>query len=66
VSQGKHRKAPGIDGISLEIYKGQTDVIKTELLEIVNMFTYSPILARKVQGQMVFIPKKSTRKNRRL
>jgi len=60
VSQGKHHKAPGIDGISLEFYKVQWDVIKTELLQIVNnMFTNGPILARQVQGQIVCIPEKS-------
>jgi len=40
VSQGKHHKAPGIDGISLEFYKVQWDVIKTELLQIVNNCVY--------------------------
>ena len=60
VSQGKHHKARGIDGISLEFYKAEWDVIKTELLQVVNnMFTNGPILARQVQGQIVCIPKKS-------
>ena len=59
VSQGKHHKAPGIDGVSLEFYKAGWDVIETELLQIVNnMFTNGPILARQVQGQIVCIPKK--------
>ena len=60
VSQGKHHKTPGIDGISLEFYEVQWDVIRTELLKIVNnMFTNGPILARQAQGQIVCIPKKS-------
>jgi len=59
VSQGKLHKAPEIDGICLEFYRVKWDVIKTELLQIINcMFTNGPILARQVQGQLVRIPKK--------
>ena len=59
VSQGKLHKAPGIDGICLEFYRVEWDVIKTELLQILNcMFTNGPLLARQVQGQVVCIPKK--------
>jgi len=59
VSQGKLHKAPGIDGICLEFYRSEWDVIKTELLKILNgMFTNDPILARQVQGHVVCIAKK--------
>jgi len=59
MSQDKLHKAPGIDGICLEFYRAEWDVIKTELLQILNcMFTNGPILARQVQGQVVSIPKK--------
>jgi hypothetical protein len=59
VSQGKLHKTPEIDGICLEFYRAEWDVIKTELLQILNcMFTNGPLLARQVQGQVVCIPKK--------
>jgi len=60
VSQGKLHKAPGIDGINLEFYKAEWDVIKSEFLQILNcMFTNGPILTQQVQRHVVCMPKKS-------
>jgi hypothetical protein len=59
ISKGKPHKAPGNDGISLEFYKSVWDVIKTELLQIINyMFANGPIMAQQAQGHVVCLLKK--------
>jgi hypothetical protein len=37
VSQGKPHKAPGVDGIGLEFYRSEWELIKTELVQIMNL-----------------------------
>jgi len=60
VSKGNPYKAPGIDGICLKFYKSSWDMIKTELLQIINcMLTNGPIMAQQVQGHVVCLPKKT-------
>jgi len=59
ISQGKPHKAPGPDGIGLEFYRSEWDVIKTELVKIMNcMFLNDPIIAQQVKGHVVCMPKK--------
>jgi len=59
ISQGKPHKASGVDGIGLEFYRSEWDVIKTELVQIMNcMFLKDPLMAQQVKGHLVCIPKK--------
>jgi hypothetical protein len=58
INQGKTKKAPGPDGIGLEFYKTQWNIIKVELLQVFNrMFSEEPIPAQQVKGLVVCIPK---------
>jgi hypothetical protein len=60
VAQGKPRKTPVTDGICLEFYRAAWDVIKDDLLQIMNsIFLNGLILDRQVQGQILCIPKKA-------
>ena len=60
ISKGNPHKAPESDGICLEVYKSAWDVIKTELLQIINhMFASGPIMAQQAQGHVVCLPKKA-------
>ena len=57
---GKPHKSPGIDGICLEFYKIAWEVIKNEMLQIMNMMLQNgPIMTDQVQGHIVCIPKKT-------
>ena len=58
ISKGKPHKAPGHDGISLRFYKMAWEVMKLDLLQIINcMYSDGIILARQLQGLIVCIPK---------
>jgi hypothetical protein len=59
--KGKRRKAPGSDGIVHEFYSTHWDIIKQELLEIVqNMYIEGNILAQQKHGVIVLLPKSNT------
>ena len=60
ITKGKPHKAPGHDGIGLEFYKGDWEIIKTELLQIMNnMYKDNKILESQLKGLIVCIPKKT-------
>ena len=60
ISKGKPHKAPGSDDICLDFYKSAWDVIKTELLQVINhMLANGPIMAQQAQGQVICLPKKA-------
>jgi hypothetical protein len=48
VSQGKPIKAPGVDGIGLEFYRMGWDIVRTELLQIMNnIYSQVPLMAHQ-------------------
>jgi len=58
IAKGKQHKAAGHDGIGLEFYKGAWEIIKTELLQIVNrMRSEGMKMERQLQVLIVCIPK---------
>ena len=59
ISQGKPHKAPGADGIGLEFYRSEWDVIKTELVQNNELHVLKHLwLEQQVKGHVVCIPKK--------
>jgi hypothetical protein len=59
-SQGKPNKAPGVDGIGLQLYRMGWSIIQTELLQIMNsMYSKETLLAHQVKGIMVYVTKKN-------
>ena len=60
IVKGKPHKAPGHDGIGLQFCKRAWEIIKTELLQIVNrMHIEGMTMVRELQGLIVCIPKHS-------
>ena len=68
VKKGKQHKSPGHDGICHEFFKRMWDVVKHDMLKVIN-HTYMEGLVSDAQkhGRIVCLPKKSrTRKPGRL
>lgn len=64
ITQGKSNKAPGQDGIYLEFFRTAWDVIKRELLQIMNhIHIDGRTSARQWQGLIVCLPKTPHPKN---
>lgn len=50
ITKGKPHKAPGHDGIGIEFYKGEWEIIKTEFLKIINnMYKDETILENQLK-----------------
>ena len=59
ISQAKSHEESGADGKGLEFYRSEWDVIKAELVQIMNwMFLNELLIAQQVKGHVVCIPKK--------
>jgi hypothetical protein len=60
VKQGKPHKAPGRDGICLELYKKTRETTKQDLLDVMNdMYREGQITERQKYGIIVCIPKQA-------
>ena len=60
IIKGKPHKSPGHDGIGLEFYRGAWELIKTELLQIINnMYKDDTALENQLKGLIVCLPKKT-------
>jgi hypothetical protein len=60
ISKGKSNKAPGTDGTCLEFFTVACEVVKLDLLHILNsMFLSGIIVGNQLQGHIVCLPKKS-------
>jgi len=58
ITKGKPHKAPSHDGIGVEFFKGAWEIIKTELLQIMNnMYRDDKVLENQLKGLIVCIPK---------
>jgi len=58
ISKGKPHKAPGHDGRGLRFYKMAWEVMKLDLLQIINcMYSDGIILEKQLQGIIACIPK---------
>jgi len=63
-TQGKAYKAPGHDGIFLAFLRTAWDVLKLDLLQIMNrMYIEGITTARQLQGLIVCLPKNAHPKN---
>jgi len=63
-TQGKAYKAPGHDGICLEFFRTTWDVLKLDLLQIMNhMYIEGRTTARQLQELIVCLPKNAHPKN---
>jgi hypothetical protein len=61
ISKRKSSKAPGPDDICLEFFKVAWEVVKLDLLHILNsMFLSGIIVGNQLQGHIVCLPKNST------
>ena len=56
-------KSPGLDGMCLEFFKTARDMIKNDLLQIINlMYIEEKLTTRQLQGLTVCLPKKTNSK----
>jgi len=64
ITQGKAYKVPGHEGICLEFFRTAWDVLKLDLLQIMNrMYMEGTITVRQLQGFIVWLPKNAHSKN---
>ena len=58
IAKGKSNKAPGPDGICLEFFNVALEVVKLDLLHILNStFLSEVIVGNQLQGHIVCLPK---------
>jgi len=58
VMSGKKWKAPGSDGISNDLFRSAWNIIRVDLLELLNaMYLDGPVAPAQIKGIVVYVPK---------